>query len=397
MTLRVSVANSSPATARGTATEIQLPPGLVLDERSVRVVPGAGAGRFLAYSAASAAAGIAWASTDGNDEWRSYTLVVTARVSERALGELLAVSLSKDSAGSLIRRVDGVVYAQSGPIRARPAATTLDMGVPETCAIAPTATQNPTPSPTPTETPVPPPHYVKRLILTEVEGAIFSMAVVCVIDLGQAVKRPPASEYQIAFELPAGARVALAFGSNPNVAGDGRSARFSIRPGNTGVQVAIASRPAAGEPAWRTPIDPRIRVSAEGFGDLSERPAGAGVACDSDPALLPALQSAERASQTARASTAVGAAEGTGGLAASTPAATPELASTVAPTAIQRATLGAGPIAPTRVPDSASGDPAIGAILPDPRAIMLPLVCGAGIALAAMAFAFVARRRGGDD
>jgi hypothetical protein len=49
------------------------------------------------------------------------------------------------------------------------------------------------------------------------------------------------------------------------------------------------------------------------------------------------------------------------------------------------------------VPDSASGDPAIGAILPDPRAIMLPLVCGAGIALAAMAFAFVARRRGGDD
>lgn len=397
VTLRVSVANSSPATARGTFTEIQLPPGLILDEGSVRVVPGAGAGRFLARSAGSTAAGMAWASTDGSDEWRSYTLVLTARVSDRALGEQLAISLSRDSTGSLIRRVDGVVYAQPGPIRAVPAITEVDMGVPETCAIAPTATPTPTATPSPTATPVPPPYYVKRRTLADVEGTSFSLAVVCVIDPGQAVRRPPAAEYQIAFDLPAGARVALAFGSNPNVAGDGRSARFSIRPGSSGVQVAMASHPAPGEPAWRTPIDPGIRVSAEGFGDLSERPAGAGVACDSDPALLPALQSAERASQTARAVGNAGAAEVTLEPVASSPAATPELAATVAPTAIQRATLAAGPIAPTRVPDSAGGDLPIGAILPDPRAIMLPLACGVGIALAALAFAFVARRRGGDE
>jgi hypothetical protein len=36
-------------------------------------------------------------------------------------------------------------------------------------------------------------------------------------------------------------------------------------------------------------------------------------------------------------------------------------------------------------------------ILPDPRSIMLPLVTGAGVALAALAFAFIARRRGGDE
>ncbi len=408
VTLRVSVANSSPATARGTLTEIQLPPGLVLDEGSVRVVPGAGAGRFLAHSAGSAAAGMAWASTDGSDEWRSYTLVLTARVSDGALGELLAVSRSLDSAGRLIRRVDGVVYAQPGPVRATPATTTVDMGVPEFCAIAPTATPTPTatltptvtPTPTatpsPTATPVPPPYFVKRLAIADVEGTSFSLAIVCVTDPGLAVKRPPAAEYQIAFELPPGARVALAFGSNPNVAGDGRSARFSIRPGSSGVQAAIASRPAAGEPASRTPIVPGIRVSADGFGGLSERSAEAGAACEADPALLPALRSAERASQAARAANNAGAAEITAEPVATAPVATREPAATVAPTASRAATLVAGPSASTRAPDLASGEPLSGAILPDPRAIMLPLVCGVGIALAALAFAFIAHRRGGD-
>ena len=397
VTLRVSVANSSAATARGTLTEISVPAGLVLDEGSVRVVPGVGAGRFLARYAASASAGMVWASTDADDAWQSYTMVVSARVAAAAVGEQLAVSVSRDSAGRFIRRVDGVVYVQAGGARALPTVTIVDMGVPETCKSEPTVTPTPTATATPTSTPAPPPYFAKRVLLSDVEGTAFSLAVVCVIDPGQSVNRPPAAEYLVDFELPASAQVALAFGPSPNIAGDGRIARFSVRPGDSAVRVAVAIRPAAGEPAWRVPFVPVVRVTANGLGDLSERSAEAAAGCDPDPALVPALVSAEKAGRAARAGAGAAAAEAAVAALAPSMVTSPQPSITVTPTFIGRPTAPAGPIAPTQAPPATNRDPQMVGILPDPRSIMLPLVTGAGVALAALAFAFIARRRGGDE
>ena len=397
VTFRVSVANGSPATARGTLTEIRLPVGLVLDEASVRAVPGAGAGPFAPRIAASASSGVAWASTDDGDAWRTYTLVVVARVAGSAVGEQLAVALSRDSAGNLIRRVDGVVYARSGGVRAQPVTTVVDMGVPEVCAVEPTPTATATPTPTPTATPIPPPYYAKRLSLADVEGTGFSLAVVCVIDSGRSANRSPAPEYRVAFDLPASARVALAFGANPNIASDGRTARFTVRPGDSAVRVAIVSRPAAGEPVWRAPISPVIRVSADGFGDLAERAAEPGSACDADPALLPALVAAERAGQSSRALANAGAVAVATEPPASSPATPPTTVSTPGPAIAGSPTLVSGSITPTRAASPASGDVSEGDILPDPRSVMLPLMCGMGVALAALALAYLGRRRSRDE
>ncbi len=396
VTFRVSVANASPATARGTATEIRLPTGLVLDEGSVRVVPGAGAGRFAPRVAASASAGMAWASTDVGDEWRSYTLVVFARVASAAVGEQLAVALSRDSTGNLIRRVDGVVYAQPGVPRPLAEAIVVDMGVPEVCAaeLTPTPTPPATATPTPTPTPIPAPYYLKRLELTDIDGVGFSLAVICVIDPGQSANRAPGAAYQLVFDVPANARVALAFGPDPNIAGDGRSARFVVRPGGSAIRVAIASRPAAGEPGLRAPIVPGIRVSADGFGELAERSVGVGTSCDADAAMVPALAAAERESRAARALSNAGGAE------VSVELATPILATATQPVSTQAASgrieTGGGAATPSHAAVPAADEPPNGGILPDPRAIMLPMLCGAGVALASLAFVLMVRRRGGD-
>ncbi|MBX7212438.1 MAG: hypothetical protein K1X39_00360 [Thermoflexales bacterium] len=364
--LRVAVAASGP----GSTVEFTVPAGLMIERAPVAVSDPA-ATRFQPVVGFSAEAGQASVFTGPDDRWSYYTAILDVRARAGFVGEQVAVATVRDASGTVMRKVDAVLYVAAAVPDTAAGRIEVDMGVPNLC-VTPVATA------TPSATPTPLPPYARRVEgEARIDGVAYRIMTLCVFD--PAGSGAAGQDYRAQLVAPEAGRVAAGVGPNPLLATDGRTASFSTRAAGPGqvLRVAVALRAAV--PG--TTLDSNLPVSitlAAGERSVSPPTGGDSAGCVADVALLGALEAAARQR----------AAMLTGQPSAPDPAdLPPDLPPTATPTPTPMPTP-----TPTATPTLTSREYAA-TIAPDGRALLLPCLAAFGIALLALSATLVNRRR----